>query len=132
MSFVFQQLLHYSLAIVCYYPVNRWSDGPLRVAVPTTQTQQSTSSDVSACEADCAAHLNFYISYGWQSYAINTTITAATLQKIVYPKYNTTKTRLLQNDLPPGYTLPDRNGEGTVVSTLTVDRGRRGKLTTAL
>ena len=84
------------------------------------------------CDSECAVHFDYFLSVGWVRYAVNTTITAATLEKIIYPKYNVTKTKVLSNDLPAGYTVPERNEAGTVVTTITVDRGSLGATTTVL
>jgi hypothetical protein len=101
--------------------------------VPTTTTKLFNSTPATSnCQADCAAHFDYGVGYSWQKYAINTTITAATLEKIIYPKYNATRTHLLPNDLPPGYTTPDRNEAGTVVTTITLNRGKLGPITTVL
>lgn len=84
------------------------------------------------CEGGCDTHVVSFLSVGWVRYAIDTTITAATLESIIYPKYNVTKTRLLANDLPEGYTTQERNEAGTVVTSVTVDRGISEAFTTVL
>ncbi|KAF2427565.1 hypothetical protein EJ08DRAFT_699546 [Tothia fuscella] len=97
-----------------------------------TFTSTITPEPEPTCEYDCVAHLDYFLSIGWTKYAVSTTITAATLEKIIYPKYNATRTRLLPNDLPSDYSTQERNADGTVIQTVTVDRGKYGAITTVL
>lgn len=95
------------------------------LAQPST-VQSSLAATVTPppCHVNCIAHIDDFLRYRWQSYVINTTITVATVEHIIYPHYgNATRTRIRPGDLADGYAVPERNHDGTIVTTITLSYG---------
>lgn len=96
------------------------SEGSLSPLIPTP-TSNSSSSPTLACLPQCTVSLPDRERVVWESLVVTftTTITAATVIPVVNNKTNTTTTITKYNVLPSGYTLPDLNSAGTLVTTLT-------------
>lgn len=81
------------------------------------------------CKADCQVSLANGDRLVWVQKEFTTTITAATVVKIVNTDLHTTRLSTIHNKIPDGYTVPtNTNAEGT--QTVDVTYTRSGKVLT--
>lgn len=103
------------------------SGTPAEVLPSRLLTQMAKMTSGATPIATCAHYCRVTVSenimvHTWYPYKFDTTITAATLVKIVNTIDNSTRTSWRMNDLPSGYTLPPRNAAGTQVQTVNYTR----------